>query len=263
MRIASRLHRNRHGFFGLRVVIPHALRHRFGRSEFRLSLRTNHPARAKAFAPSLNTLVQHRFHQLARMPNEHEKSLLPTLIDDLEGERKRLSEELSSIAEDWAGIDELVESLQGRLKATEHGRKQLDAVLAQPKQLLPSVVRDVQAAAARLDEERTQIIDEVFRAAEREEVLLQRAMELRNGFQRVQLSAEHRAILERCADEFERRAKDMERLVVACGRANNRPLLLHHHHRASCCRWFSKPIEMRRSRKAHGPRNPSWRSWPD
>ena len=50
MRIASRLHRNRHGFLGFRVVIPRALRRRLGRAEFRLSLHTSHTGVAKALA---------------------------------------------------------------------------------------------------------------------------------------------------------------------------------------------------------------------
>ncbi|HEX4884075.1 MAG TPA: DUF6538 domain-containing protein, partial [Casimicrobiaceae bacterium] len=57
MRIPSRLHRNRHGVFGIRLVLPPQFRAKAGRREIRVTLRTCERRIAVRLARHLSPLV--------------------------------------------------------------------------------------------------------------------------------------------------------------------------------------------------------------
>lgn len=64
IRLPSHLHRNRHGTFGFRIVVPRDLRGCFPQTHYRLSLFTADHRHAARLAVGLTTYVQSYFANL-------------------------------------------------------------------------------------------------------------------------------------------------------------------------------------------------------
>lgn len=69
LRLPSHLHRNRHGIFGFRVVIPADLRLSFASREYRVSLRTADRRHAAHAALTLSVFVHQYFLRIRSMPS--------------------------------------------------------------------------------------------------------------------------------------------------------------------------------------------------
>lgn len=69
IRLASRLHRNRYGVYGFRVVIPRDLRVCFSCNEFRVSLRTSNTTQAKKIAAKYSSVTDSYFDKIRQAPS--------------------------------------------------------------------------------------------------------------------------------------------------------------------------------------------------
>jgi len=65
IKLPSYLHRNRHGVFGFRVVMPQHLRLLFPAREYRVSLHTTDKKQARQIALSLAGFTQDRFRKMS------------------------------------------------------------------------------------------------------------------------------------------------------------------------------------------------------
>jgi len=104
IRLASRLHKNRYGVFGFRVVIPQDLRVCLSRNEFRVSLRTSNITQAKKLAARYSAVTDNYFEKIRQAPS----------FDDA-----------------LASGQELLQALSGGANTFESVTDQLDGVLAE------------------------------------------------------------------------------------------------------------------------------------
>ena len=100
MRFPFRLHRNRHGVYGFRLLIPTGLQSRVGRTELRFTLKTSDLTIAKQLSMHLNARILTLYARLSRMSDHDPTELSRLLLGDLTTERDRVTAEILRIAAD-------------------------------------------------------------------------------------------------------------------------------------------------------------------
>ena len=117
IRLTSRLHRNRHGVFGFRVVIPPDVRIFFTSREYRLSLRTSERRQAARVSLGLSLLTDSLISYARSMPKEScTNTDTIDLLSHLKTEKERL--EATSRPLTKAESDALAELLDARIPGT-------------------------------------------------------------------------------------------------------------------------------------------------
>ena len=143
------------------------------------------------------------------------------LVTDLQAERDRIGAELLSIAYEGAAIEERTDLLEARLAWMMEERQWVDVQSSRPTSELPlGMLDNIQAKAAWLAEEAPRLLKEILANHEEDKDNVGRAIVLRDDLQRLGLSTEHQRLLQARAEDFERQAKSMERMVEAAVRAS-------------------------------------------
>lgn len=141
IKLPAYLHRNRHGVFGFRVVIPKALRLSFPVSEYRLSVGTSNKRHAKQIAVRLASFTQGYFHRVRYMSVPGKETPGSGFAEELQSERDRFVRELSAVADaavavdaetEWARTElgELKEAQDALHMLTHHAQATGDSELA-------------------------------------------------------------------------------------------------------------------------------------
>lgn len=218
MYLSSRLHRNRHGVFGFRVVVPLHLRPFFAQREFRLTLRTTDRKVAKQCARHLNASLAALFRRIGRMSPEHPIDSDRLLVKELEAERDRLVRDLFALAEE-ADLDDRRDELAAQLERLVSEQQRLEGYLSTTRQLTEDQAAQCTSDAQRLVDARMRLLVDLHQLRDEESVQLHKAQELRERFQRLRMSAEHTETVQGLTEAFEARRTDMERLVEVAVRA--------------------------------------------
>jgi hypothetical protein len=129
MRVPSYLHRNRHGVYGFRAVIPKRFRVAFTQREFRLTLGTSRICDAKRLARLLSAVLLAHLAGLPKMSSDDATAHGRLLVDDLARTRDQFNKQLLSLAEDPRGIEERREEIQVRLAAVTAEQDRLDLLV--------------------------------------------------------------------------------------------------------------------------------------
>lgn len=222
MQVPSYLHRNRHGVYGFRAVIPKRLRVLFGQHEFRLTLGTSRICDAKRLARLLSAVLLAHLARLPKMSSDDATDQGRLLLDDLARARDKFSKDLFSLAEDPRGIEERREEIQARLEAltAEQGLLNLrvHSLEEEPPESEPR--RELASAIDHFETRRRALVLEIVEHASLEEAEEQAMLELRERGRTLIASAEHQEIVAQHAANFEQRKGDMREMMEAAIRAS-------------------------------------------
>ena len=215
MRLPSRLHLNRHGVFGFRVLIPQSLRARFPCPQYRLTLRTRDPAAARALAHHLNAYLHVRIARIHRMNDNDAQKDAPRLIDDLAAERDRLTAEWHRIDAAMSQVDRHKTELTTRVRAVQADCAQIDAQVADAKAAGDlSTLESLANGYYELDSQLDRVETEARALVEREEEVLIEALHFREEYLRLGYSEQHRKMINDKIAEFERRKADLQEMLA-------------------------------------------------
>jgi integrase len=216
VRLPSRLHRNRHGVFGYRVLIPRSLRSVFAQPAFRVTLHTTNPVPAKKIAQHLNTYLNTFYARIQQMNPEKARMLGQLLIGDLTAERDRVSVEVVRVGQELADVDAVNAGLVSEIQAVVGTSEDYATQIRDPKLRSDSAAQeDIVRAHRELEEELLRVQARVFALAEREEEGLTAALLLRDDLQRLEHSQQHQAIVDAQIAAFEQRKNDMKDMIAA------------------------------------------------
>lgn len=204
IKLPAYLHRNRHGVFGFRVVIPRALRVSFPANEYRLSIGTSNKRHAKQVAIRLAGFAQDYFHRVRRMSTSNKGLPGSGFAAELQLQRDRFASELSSFVDTTLEHDEVAQAVQtdlAELKAaqdaletlTEHAQATGDSVLGE----------ELVAFANAIDARMTALLPRIMALADNEDAIERRANRLARDALGVTLATEHGKVLEAQATRFE------------------------------------------------------------
>ena len=220
MRLPARLHRNRHGVFGFRFVLPRRLRGTRSRREFRLTLGTKDPAIARVFAQHLGGVLQRRLALVHRMSDDDRNRDVFALIHDIASEREKVWAEMLRLAYYGAETDEQGDLLEDPLTKAIETHLWLQEMQSKPVETLDDrTSNEIQEKSRWLAGMRERLLPVAIELLQREDVVNDRTSQLRDRFHRLGFSIEHQRVLKQHEDKFDDRAKAMERIVEAAVRA--------------------------------------------
>lgn len=222
MRVPSYLHRNRHGVYGFRAVIPKRLRVRFAQHEFRLTLGTSRICDAKRLARLLSAVLLAHLAFLPKMSSDDANAQGKLLLDDLARARDQLAKKFLNLAEDPRGIEERREEIQVRLAAVTAEQERLDLLVHDLEDHTPDSQsrRDLASALDHLATRREALALDIVEHASLEEAELQAMLELREKARAIMMTAEHEEIVAKHAANFEQRKGDIKEMMEAALRAS-------------------------------------------
>lgn len=201
IQLPSHLHRNRHGVYGFRLVVPHALRVLCKTSECRLSLKTADTTKAKRLAAEMNHYVRRYFTKLTLMASKNPSESNFSFIDDLKAQRDRLTPEILNLAQRAGENDEAVEELKAHIEWLNEVRGTLDALDALDG--LNDREKEQRAALrSAYDEEFATILPKFQALAENEEAINEDARRLRETALRISLTMQHDEAITEQANDF-------------------------------------------------------------
>lgn len=204
IKLPAYLHRNRHGVFGFRVVIPKALRVSFPANEYRLSVGTANKRHAKQVAVRLAGFAQDYFHKVRRMSMDDKGLPGAGFAAELQLQRDRFAKELSAFVDTTLAHDDAADAIQAdltELKAaqdaletlTEHAQATGDAALGE----------ELVAFANAIDARMAALLPRIMLLVENEDVAEGGANRLAREALGITLTAEHGKVLEAQATRFE------------------------------------------------------------
>lgn len=204
IKLPAYLHRNRHGIYGFRIVIPKALRVSFPAHEYRLSVRTNNKKQAKQIAVRLASFTQDYFHKVSRMSTHGDELPGSRFFADLESHRDKFADELTALVDATVAHDtteDLIASELADLKAaqealqvlTDHARATGDAALG----------NELVALADAIDASSAALLPKIMALAEQEDAIERDAHHLARQATGISLAAEHRSAIKAQAAQFD------------------------------------------------------------
>lgn len=204
IKLPAYLHRNRHGVFGFRVVIPRALRLSFPAYEYRLSVGTTNKKHAKRIALRMASFTQEYFHKVRRMSaNDNE---LPGFgfAADLELERDRFVKELDFLSDSTLEYDDAHDAIRDEFTALQAARGELD-LLAEHAQATndAALAQEVLAAFDAFDVRMAALLPKIIALSDREERIERDGNTLSKRAQRISLTAQHGEAINAQASRFD------------------------------------------------------------
>lgn len=204
IKLPAYLHRNRHGVFGFRVVIPKALRVSFPAHEYRLSVGTSNKKHAKQVAVRLAGFAHDYFHRVRRMSTSDKGLPGSGFAAELQLQRDRFAKELSAFVDTTLEHDDAVGTIQTELvelKAaqealetlTEHAQATGDAALG----------AELVAFANAVDARMAALLPRIMQLADQENAAECRANSLARSAFGITLTAEHSKVMEAQTTRFE------------------------------------------------------------
>jgi len=211
IKLPAYLHRNRHGVFGFRIVIPKALRVSFPASEYRLSVGTTNKKQAKRIALRMAGFTQEYFHRIRRMSaNDNEVPGL-SFAADLERERDKFAKEFDPFVDSTLEYDDAYGALREEFDFLKAARAELD-LLAEHAEATdnPENAQKIVAAYDLYHERVAALLPKIMALSDQEETIERNGSKLSKQMQRISLTAQHNEAMDAQAGRF-----DQERQYLA------------------------------------------------
>ncbi len=204
IKLPAYLHRNRHGVFGFRVVIPRALRVSFPATEYRLSVGTANKRQAKQVAVRLASFSQDYFHRVRRMSTIDKGLPGAGFAAELQLQRDRFAKELSTFVDTTLEQDDVAETIQAELAELKAAQDALETLTEEAQATGDAALGEELAAFANsIDARMAALLPRIMQLAASEDAAERAANKLTREALGITLTAEHGKVLEAQATRFE------------------------------------------------------------
>lgn len=211
IKLPAYLHRNRHGVFGFRVVIPKSLRVSFPAQEYRLSVGTSNKKHAKRIALRMAGFTQDYFHRVRRMSTNGNDLPGFSFAADLELERNRIVKEVDALAESTLEYEASHDVIRDEIKFLHAARNELDSLAEHAQETNDAVLaQEVLAAFDAFDVRVAALLPKVIALSDRDDELGRAENVLSKLAQKISLTAQHSESMNAQASRF-----DQEREYLA------------------------------------------------
>lgn len=211
IKLPAYLHRNRHGVFGFRVVIPRALRLSFPAYEYRLSVGTTNKKHAKRIALRMASFTQEYFHKVRLMSANDIEVPGFSFAKDLKQERDRFARELDSFAESTLEYDDAYGVMREEFNFLKSARIELDSLAEHAEATNDAVLAsEVLAAFDVFDVRMAALLPKIMALSDSEDEIERNGSKLSKLAQRISLTAQHSDAINAQATRF-----DQEREYLA------------------------------------------------
>lgn len=204
IKLPAYLHRNRHGVFGFRVVIPRALRVSFPATEYRLSVGTANIRQAKQVAVRLASFSQDYFHRVRRMSTIDKRLPGAGFAAELQLQRDRFAKELSTFVDTTLEQDDAAEAIQAELAELKAAQEALETLTEHAQATGDAALGDeLEAFANAIDARMAALLPKIMLLADNEGATERSANSLARSAFGITLATEHGKVLEAQATRFE------------------------------------------------------------
>lgn len=204
IKLPAYLHRNRHGVFGFRVVIPKSLRVSFPANEYRLSVGTSNKKHAKQIAIRMASFTQEYFHRVRRMnTNENELQGL-NFAADLESQRDKFVRDLATLVDSSLECDEESDAIRSELAELKAAQGELDSLAEHAQATNDAVLaNELLAVADAIDTRVAELLPKIIALSDSENEIEREGNQLSRLAVRNALSAKHCEVMGAQASRFE------------------------------------------------------------
>lgn len=204
IKLPAYLHRNRHGVFGFRVVIPKALRVSFPANEYRLSVCTTNKKQAKQIAIRMAGFTQDYFHRVSCMGKPENGFSGSGFAADLEAQRNKFVKELTAFVDSTLEHDESAEAIKADLVELKAAQGALETLTKHAQATSDAALGDELVAFANaINERMTALLPRIMALADNEEFIESDAHQLARSALGLTLSTEHSKLMDSQAARFE------------------------------------------------------------
>lgn len=204
IKLPAYLHRNRHGVFGFRVVIPRALRVSFPATEYRLSVGTANKRQAKQVAVRLASFSQDYFHRVRCMSTIDKGLPGAGFAAELQLQRDRFTKELSAFVDTTLEQDDEAEAIQAELAELKEAQDALETLTEHAQSTGDTMLGDELVAFANtIDARMAALLPKIMLLTDKETAIERSANSLARSAFGITLASEHGKALEAQATQFE------------------------------------------------------------
>lgn len=204
IKLPAYLHRNRHGVFGFRIVIPKALRVSFPAREYRLSVGTANKRQAKQIAFRLANFTHDYFHKVRRMSTSIKGLPGSDFAAELELQRDKFARELDSLVGTTLAYDDSADEIQADLAELQSAQEALDTLTEHAQATGDAVLgAELAAYANAIDARMAALLPKIMQLADQEDAIEHEANGLARRAFGITLAKKHGEVLEAQAARFE------------------------------------------------------------